>query len=661
MLDPELVAPVEAAVRALATAARTLRLYPASSPIPRQAVEAAVGPLALCLRDDPSLVLTVARAGFTCRNTAVAGSVGSAADLADALSERGVAELVVLPGITADELLAMLEIVSREPEELRAAGGVAAVLDAAGLASVRVVEVSLVVTPEMEEPAEGEDVDDFFRELAFDPAKLTTWLAAATRADTFTLSAGLGELADAAGPDGLFRFFESFATAFVSQDGEGRDALLALGLEQGRVRDLIGGMLGNLGTTDIASSLDTGLYGRNMLSLSTALAGLPLGARLDEVIAEVRANLPELGHDAHEMDFLDHMLDVRTSREEEESLTESDPTFRRVVEASRLDAAMFDHTKAEVAGAVARVDSRAVTTMLTLLDQQRDFDLYVRSLDALAAIVPRLIAQGDLGMAITVLHEIAERESRTTQPWPELTSRLRAALATATGGEAMSALLDVVTGDFTFLPQAHDILRVTEDSSKARLVEEALARRSDDALKAAEAMLGRRIVDMLVAIAPRVPAAQVGPLARLLACHGGARGLAALEAVMARPDEESRIRAAEALGAVSDDAAVKVLGLALRDQSAAVASAAARSLARVRTPLAAALLAERLGELDVDGRDFAAARELIGWLAQSPDPAAGDALRRLAERRAIMKRGRFAEVQQLAREALSAQSLKVTR
>jgi hypothetical protein len=95
-----------------------------------------------------------------------------------------------------------------------------------------------------------------------------------------------------------------------------------------------------------------------------------------------------------------------------------------------------------------------------------------------------------------------------------------------------------------------------------------------------------------------------------------------------------------------------LLGSALRDPSEEVATAAARALAKSTVPGSAALLGARLAELDVDNTDFAFAREVIGALARCPEPAADEALNRLATRRALIKRGHFAEIQQLAAQAI---------
>ena len=80
---------------------------------------------------------------------------------------------------------------------------------------------------------------------------------------------------------------------------------------------------------------------------------------------------------------------------------------------------------------------------------------------------------------------------------------------------------------------------------------------------------------------------------------------------------------------------------------------AARTIAKSGVHGAAVLLASRLAELDVDTTDFTLARELIGALARTPEPAAEEALGRLAGRRALIKRGRFAEVQKLVSQALA--------
>ncbi|HEY3317035.1 MAG TPA: HEAT repeat domain-containing protein [Coriobacteriia bacterium] len=660
MLDPEYIAPVEATVRGVASAVRALRLYPPTSPIPRQSVDAAMSSLRAFLDTQPALSLDVAREGFTCRGTALSASIGGGSELADMLRSHGVAQAVFMPGCSTDDLLGFLGVIMRAPETVHTEGGIASSLAASGVGGIRVVTVSLSVAGQAEEPADGQDVDEFFRELAADPDKLATWLAAASQGDLGTLAEGLGELVDASGdPD---RFYATLAAAFEKQQTDGKDVLLGIGIGVGggahgdRARDIVGGMLGKLGSADVSASLNSGTYGKNMLSLSTALTKLPFGARMDEIIAEVRASLPDYGHDTKEIGFLDHMLGVRMNPTAEPALAQADPTYAQVVTATSVDPIALDAKRAEVSESVAHTAAHSVPTMLALLDQQRDFGLYVKSLDALASMVPRLIREHDLATALRVLEEIAQRESRATQPWPELTQRLRAALTRATGRETMAPLLDLLLEDASAEAGVHTVLRLADDAGKVSFVEEALARRDDRALDLAESLLGRRMIDILAASVPRVGAGQLPSIVRRLARYPDETAASGVRAALRRPEEIARAEAAEALSGTTNPAFVRDLAALLADPSPRVVTAAAHALARTRLPGTVEALAHRLEGLDVDGRDFDLGRELIGCLAKMPEPSAGQALRRLAERKALIKRGRFNEVQQLAREAVHVQA-----
>jgi len=77
-------------------------------------------------------------------------------------------------------------------------------------------------------------------------------------------------------------------------------------------------------------------------------------------------------------------------------------------------------------------------------------------------------------------------------------------------------------------------------------------------------------------------------------------------------------------------------------------------MGRSTVPGAAAELQRRFDELDCDGKDFIPCREIIGALARSADPSATAALEHIVARKALIKRGHFAEISDLAKQALSA-------
>lgn len=638
----------ESAVRALASTAKALRLYPPTSPIPLQAMQAAVEALDAIFATQPTVPLVVARKGFTFLGAPIA--VTGADDLAETLTAHGVAELDLLPGCTTDDLAALFSTLLREPAEVQSNGGVAAALALAGASGVAVSGV--VLTAAVTEVPVGEDVDEFLRELAADEERLAAWLAAAAAGDPGALADGLAELARAAGAQGAEALERALGSAFVRQDAAARDSLVGLALGAGDAAPVVQRMMHTLQPHDFAASLADGLYAKNMLSMSNVLSALPRPEALDAIIEELRPMLAGGGHSERELTFLGHMLEVRKSPEPEVPLAERHAEYRTVAALTRVGADELGRAHEELLSSAGTVNVRTVNTLRSLLDQQQDFALWSRTLSALATLVPRLIEDGDLALAGRVLADLATRESRTTQPWPGLADEVQRALDQATSSQALGALLTAVLDNPGQAPAARDVLRHASAQAQQRLVTEAIGQRERNGLAAAEDLIGRRLIDLLVAVIPEVQWFQVGPVAHRLAADADARAQSALSALADRPDERSRQEVAKALSEVPTASAVGVLARLASDPVAEVAVLAVRSLGAQRAPGAARALGGAFDGIDADNKDFPLAREIIGALARTPDAGADEVLKRIAGRKALIKRGHFAEIHDLARKAL---------
>lgn len=644
----EEVRAVEAVVRSLTTAAKTLRLYPPSSPIPMQAMEATSGAVADVLRTRPTLPLVVARTGFTFHGSAV--NVAGASDLANVLTAHGVAEVDFLPGCTTAELLAFLGVILRDAPDVQAEGGAAAALALAGVANVVVSEV--VLTTAVTETVAAEDVDAFLRELAADEQKLAAWLAAAASGDPAALSDGLAELARAVGPEGASALEATLGRAYLAQDAASRDALVGLALGKGDASGVLQGMMQSLRPTEVATSLADGLYAKNMLSMSNVLTSIPF-ASLDAIIEELRPMLATEGHSDRELGFLGHMLEVRTRGGREAPLADRQLDYQRVADLARVDSATLDSARTEIGASGRTLNTRTVNAMLSLLDQQQDFDLWSKTLQNLASIVPRLISQRELGLADRVFADLAGRESRTTRPWPGLADQMRSAFDRATSAEAMSSLLTTVLDDPGQLQGATSILKRVDPAAQQRLVAAALDQRQRDGLAVAEQLLGRRLVGLLVALAPDVQWFQAGTVALRLSQETDLHSRDALISLSRRPDERSRQEVAKALAGSPAALAVSVLAEMVGDASLEVAVTAARSLGHTTALGAAGALERSFAALDAVGKDFPLAREILSALARTPDAEATGVLERISNQRMLIKRGHFAEIQNLARQAIA--------
>jgi hypothetical protein len=640
---------LDTVVRAISAAGKSMRLYPPSSALPRQNVETAVAAIEDYFTTGNAVIaLAVTRSGFASGGEQLTGSVG-ASDLVDQLRDHAVAELAITPGCSADELLTFLTTIDRSPDELRLEGGLGVALTGAGVDTIRVSDVQLTVVDTAASSVE-EDLDEFLRALASDPERLTSWFAVASAGDPKTFEEGLMELVRVSGPSGYDELLHSLSSAFCAQSPDGKDALLRLAMDAGPSRDLTGGVFCYVGSTEIAGSVLGGDFGRNMLSLSSALTRLPLDQVTAQVRAEVQAMLPNTGHTSSEADFLGHMLEVRERTLPEPALVDADRTYRAVAEAASITDEVIEKARGAVTGSATILSAASVRTLLTLLDQQSDFDLYCDTANSLAALVPKLIEQGDFATASRVFTELSHRESMADSPWPDLSSRMSEALALAGGPRSMAALIKAVVANPELAASARALVRYASEDGAPALVTEAVSLKGEG-LRVAGQLLGRRIIDQLNRIAPQLQWFQLAPVAELLAKENDGHSALTLDTLMRRPDEQSRREVLAGVAAARGPISLRIIEGALRDASPEVAIHAARFLSKSGEPTATPLLIKRLGELDLDNNDFALGREIISALTRLPDPDVDKELARVAGRRALIKRGHYGEIQDLVRQA----------
>ena len=172
----------------------------------------------------------------------------------------------------------------------------------------------------------------------------------------------------------------------------------------------------------------------------------------------------------------------------------------------------------------------------------------------------------------------------------------------------------------------------------------------------ADGLLGRRLIDILATAEPELPWFQAGAVAGRLACENDPRAQQAVGALARRADHRSRQEVARGLGASASAQALHLLVELSRDPALEVAVAAVRSLGRTQALGAAVALEKIFESIDAIGKDFPLAREVLGSLARTRDPGATSILERIAAQRALIKRGHFAEIQDLARQALASRN-----
>jgi len=649
-MDKEMQRILEDVVRGIAAAGKALRLYPATSPIPQQSIDRAHLAIERFLTGANILSLTVARDGLEYRSEPVSGGVPGVTDITAALRSHDIAEISFLPGCMSDELVALLSLLLSDPADVRSQGGLASALVISGSSNIRVSEVRLQVAEETPIQSDADEVE-FLKALADDPGHLATWMMAAASSDSVTYAEGLTELAAATGPDGLRRLQENLAAAFLLQSSDSKDVFLGLAMGDDHNRDLLGEALGFLRDTDIAAAVTEGLYGKNMLSLSSALTRLPIEHRLDMIRQSVNQLLAETSRSSKEVSFLEHMMSARSLGKPELSLAERDSSYQRVAVLANMTAEEILDIRDTTLASSKSAFVHGVTVMLTLLDQQTDFALYCENLDGLTALVPTLLEEGDFDQALRIMRELHLRSERSTQPWPELNDRLFTAISKALPERSMQVILNSVIGDKAHLRDARELVRLAGDSAASTLAVAGIAL-GEPGLQAAEAIFGRRLLDLLTVLAGSTPWHHLAPVVHRLAQDGGPKSLQVIKVLASNPGEQIRREVACGLAETNIDSALEILGAMIRDSSSEVAITAVRSSARNGSPHAVSNLVKTLETIDIDAKDFLLAREIIGALARVDAIEATEALSRLSRRKALIKRGHFSEIQELARRAI---------
>jgi hypothetical protein len=643
---------IDTVLRTLVTASRSLRLYPAASPMRRQSVDAVHSGLqAVFAGGSDALQLAIARDGFASDGEPVAVGVPGGPELAAELRVHGVSAVSFAQSTSVDDLLALLMLLAQPAEEVRAAGGFGAALAADGVTGITVTEIQLTVLEGATAAEPGTGMGTGFggstaEELAEDPAKLGAWLAEAASGDRSSLQSGLVSLVTAVGPAGTGDLAASMSTAFAGQTTDTRDTLLGLAMEAGPFRNLMGEMFRHQEANEIAGSILDGAFGRNMLSLSTALTALPLDKLDDAVRAQVQSMLPSTGHSDTEARFLAHMIAVRKANAAEPSLAASDQTYLAVAQASAIRPDDLERACRAVAASGTAIDAAGVRTLFTLLEQQTDLAQIRISAANLVSMVTRLLIAHQLPLADYVLFELNDRSDRI--PVAELFPQ-------AATPEALGGLLDATLADASQEELAHRIMTSFGESAYPTLVAESVSRKTEG-LALAERMIGKRIIEPLNTAVLQAQWFQLAPVVTRLALEGDSRSGATIEALMRRPDPAARKEIVNGLTAAGGPLAQRLLGELVSDSHAEVAVAAARSLAKSGLSGSGDPIAARLAQLDYDNADFELARDLIAALARTPDRSADELLGKIGSRRALIKRGHFNDVQAAVAAALQMRS-----
>lgn len=636
-----------AVMRSLGASWRAMRLYPPNSPMALQAAQTICDAIDEYLQAEPSLKLDVVREGFILRGVEGVFSAPGVPDLTDTLGLHGVGELHFVAPPAAEEVVAFMAAAAQRPQDTDARGHLQQALTQADVVSIKTVPV---VLSKVETPPEipEEEADKFLAELAADSARLAVWLRSLLASDDEGLTEGILLLASAA--EDIRVFGRTMAHAFTELESDDTDRLLEAAIGLPPLRHVLVEMLANLSDVELVSAIRGGRFGANLMALSFALAHLPVGERGETLSREMQDALRAAEVREERLVFLARMVALRRAGTPETSLVDANGYYVALLGGLQLQPEHVAPIQSTLA-ARRRLDASTVMTLLHLLDTADEFPAYSRVLGALARSVPRILEERGPELAMFVVRRLAAQGSELSRPWPELQDRLGEAMAEACGTQTMAALLAMSSSDERAANCAKEMMNITGDQAASSLASAALASDHDHAMDFAHLVIGKRLAEMLAPEAVNATEANAARLAALFAEDGGSWSVQALASMTVRPEDRVRAEVARGLATAGGPAMVQFMPQLLRDPSSVTSGIAIRVLARNASEEAAALLGQRLVEIDNE-RDLPAAREIISLLVNFDFDSAMTALAQAAEHGTSLKRWR-AELKRLAADALA--------
>lgn len=613
----------EDVIRALAATAAVVRLYPPTSEIPAQAVARFVTVSEQVTSALGPLRFVVEPKGFKLGEETVGEGPAQLASFAETLYAHQVGQLIVAPGVDAGETNAFLRCAASDPAATREEGGLRAVMVAAGVTHIAVIELTLRASTE--EGFAGLDLTT----APLDVIGNTAAKAAAAWATSAAEGTGRDEVAEAIG--GLEAATREIASERVAQallqlDENTRSAVMAAALRtdpSGRDMDGMLSVIANMKPATLA----------RLLMMTAARTGTDAASLMPKLELP-----PEAAH------AISLLLRPSPRSESESGVPQVVDTETMAADAEMDSEADEDAVRAAVASADSAASAtRALSTTLSLASRNPDRETVAAVGDALAPAV------GAGAFSLVAKATALLREQQTD---PAIADAATTALRSLSDADALSRGLASLVGP----DQANDAAAVLTAAGAAGAEALLAAWLRPEVGKAALIEAARRMPEQVLAPAGRrlrsADPAEARDLVALLTGLGDKRASGALAQALDSGAPETRMAAIDGLAAIDTDDAWSSIGATLThpDEATARKALAAIRKAGRRKAVPAMLAVLQIGTSG--SRNQALKREIIDDVRGMGATEALPVLKTIASKRFVFGRSNR-ELRDAARVAVS--------
>jgi hypothetical protein len=591
----------EEALRLLAAAVGSARLYPPGSALPLEAATrftsranelSASGPLRFVV--DPH--------GFRVADAQVAPGQSQVVALAEALHSMQVGQLVVVPGVVEAETHAFVGVANTDAKEIRAAGGARASLVSAGVSHIAVIEVSLRASEE--EGLLGLDpttapLDELATEVANAAERRAEAAAEGPAGDEVADS--IARLEDATREVAM----ERMAAAMMRLDETTRMRVLGLALKADTAGHRMEGMLGVIarmkpGALARLFTLVAAQVGTDPNRIAAAIQLPPETAKL---LAFMLAPTPTVDPD----------FGVGTTEQAaqlaEVMLTEDD--------ASDIERQVSIASPTLSAG-------RALSTATAVSRTRLDAD----TVRAIGDVLPQATRDGSFTQVREALRRLDEISGD-----PALTDAANAARATLAEPTVLADVCRVSVSDAD-AAIAGEILRAA-GTTGADVLLESYVRMGEPRRSLLRPVVRGMSEGVLGVARQRLRTAEprmAVSILEVLSSLGDKRAVPVVAGMLASLDEQVRFAAVRSLGNMKSPEAAQALIRVLNHREPETQRYAVREIGRARVAAAVPPLSRALEDINVFARTYETRKEIIRSLEQIGTVEAEKALRGYASR-----------------------------
>ncbi len=599
-VDTEGFPRAEEALRLLAAAVGSARLYPEASNLPLEAA-ARFTERGNELTATAPLRFTVERHGFRVGDSPIAAGQGQVSALAESLHSMQVGQLILVPGFTEAETTAFVTVANSDPTEVRTRGGARQALVNAGVSHMALIEVSLRSSEEsglMGLDPTSAPLDEIAAEVA---------AAVERRAIAAKGGPAEDEMADSiarleAATRELAR--ERVAAALMQLDEQTRVRVLGLSLNADADGRRMDGML------EVIARMKPAALAR-LLTLVAAQVGtdpnriaaaLPLPPETAKMLALMLSPTPDAVVDAEisAAGSAEHIAEIMIVPEDPAEIE------RQVAVASpSLSSARALSTAIVVSQRHGDVDSiKAIGDVLARAAGDGAFTTVREALRRLDEIATDPALSEEVTMARLTLAEPAVLADVCRVPMTDSDAAIAGEILQAAGPAGADALLD-------------SYVRMSE--SRRSLMRPVLRGMSEPVLGVARERL--RSADAPLAVA----------ILHALAALGDRRAVPVVAEMVNHLDETVRFAAVASLAAMPSAEAAAALARSINHREPETQRYVVRQIGKARIASAVPALSRALEDINVFGRTYETRKEIIKALERIGTPEAEKALRAYAQ------------------------------